>query len=118
MWQEMNGMQSGWFYTGYDSNNFVTYSFEVNFSPSFTVAQAYFNGMDSSGGAGWYVGVMGYRTRPDPNGPEQVFDTSGPDRVPWEYASYIYADQVSSVTFGTGVDGGAEGWGFYNLFFW
>lgn len=66
----MKGMTGGGLYSGYNSDNGLSFTREFNFAPSFTVGQASFYGI--SGGGLHHTGIAAYRFRPNPNGAEQT----------------------------------------------
>ena len=108
----MNSMTSGYLYSGYNSDHGLSYTYEVNFGPAYTVGQASFHGVDGDGLH--HTGVAAYRFRPDPNGPEQTVNLGA-----WKsWAPYIYVNQASSVTFGIAVGAKQEAYVLFNLFFW
>jgi hypothetical protein len=107
----MNGMTSISIYSGYNSGSGFSYSHEWNFAPAFTAAFASLYYV--SGGGLHYAGIAGYRHRPDPNGPEQTVNFS---ESPWP--AFIYVDQLTSVTFATGVGASQELYMHGNISFW
>ena len=108
----MNGMTSVWIYSGYNSGSGFSYTHEWNFPPAFVVAQASFYYVT---GEGLHkAGIVSYRHRPDPSGPEQ--SVSFGNWPSWQ--PYIYVDRLSSVTFGTVVGARQECSMLGNIFFW
>jgi hypothetical protein len=108
----MKGMSSYWVYSGYNSGSGVTYTYQVNFSPRYTVAQTSI--FYVSGGGLHKVGIAGYRHRPTPDGPEQSVNFGT-----WPgWPGYVYQDRMTSVTFGTAVGAKQECTMIGNLFFW
>lgn len=111
----MNGMTSHWIYSGYNSDQGVSYTHEWDFGPSFTVAQASFYGV--GGGGLHHTGIVSYRHRPDPNGPDIPVDVGDVnDFHTWK--PFIYVDQCSGVTFATVVGAEQDAYMLANLFFW
>lgn len=108
----MNGMTSAWVYSGYNSDHGVSFSYEVNFPPTFTVAQATLSYV--TGGGLHKVGIVGFRHRPTADGPEQSVNHG--DWPTWP--EFVYVDRMTSVTFGTTVGAQQECTMIGNLFFW
>lgn len=109
----MKAMSTTELYSGYNSDDGFTYSHEWNISPAFTVAQATFTGVD--GGGLHHVGIMAYRFRPDPSGPE-IPVNFGDDFHAWPGCVYVH--NLSSVTFTVAVGAEQEVYIIENLFFW
>lgn len=108
----MNGMSTVWVYSGYNSNNGISFTYEVNIPPTYTVAQA--STFYVTGGGLHKVGIAGYRYRPTSDGPEQTVNLGN-----WpQWAGYVYVDRMTSVTFATAVGAKQECTMHGNLFFW
>jgi hypothetical protein len=108
----MKGMLTREFYSGYNSDDGISFTFEVNFPPSFGVAQASFYYV--TGGGLHKAGIVGYRHRPENNGAEQTVNFG--DWPTWP--GCIYVDKLTSVTFGTAVGAEQECSTLANVFFW
>jgi len=107
----MEGMISHWIDSGW-SDEGATFTHEVNFEPSFAVAQAYIRYFTGGGLHG--TGIVGFRHRPTPGGAEESVNFGG-----WPWEPFVYVDRCTSVTFGTVVGGNRQHClVFSNIFFW
>lgn len=108
----MNGMSSMSIYSGYNSSQGVTFAYEVNIPPTYTVAQTSI--FYVSGGGLHIGGIAGYRYRLTADGPEQSVNLGN-----WpQWAGHVYVDRMTSVTFATAVGAKQECTINCNLFFW
>jgi hypothetical protein len=111
----MNGMSSGWAYSGYtDNDNGIMYTWEWDFAPTYTVGQVSFN--DVSGEGEHHTGVLSYRHRPQ-RGPDQSVSVGDPNN--WgSWLPYVYADNCTGITFASIMGTDQEAYILGNLFFW
>lgn len=86
---------------------------EVNFGAQPTVGQIMLGQAD--GGGLIYSGIRGFRTRPDPGGPENVTDF-GDNFYNWP--NTVFDPNLSSVTFALALGANQEANGVCNMFFW
>lgn len=108
----MQGMSSSTMYSGYNSGSGVTYTWEWQIDPVFTVAEVV--PYQISGGGLHRVGIAGFRRRPNPNGAEQVTNFGAWPN--WKGIAYI--DDCSAVTFGSAVGASQEVRTVCSLMFW
>lgn len=121
----MVSMTSIVMWSGYDPNNYITFTWEFSIAPGYVVAEAHLFHCETTmvpsdlNSIVFRTGVVSYRTRL-PNGQDSD-PTSTTSPVPNDYlqwAPFLYQDNVSAVTFGlyTGWDSWLDI--FCNIFTW
>ncbi|HEX5757787.1 MAG TPA: hypothetical protein VF121_01190 [Thermoanaerobaculia bacterium] len=85
---------------------------EVNFEPSFTVAQVALS--RTSGDGTHAVGIAGIRFRPVPGGPEQSQSFGGW----WQWPAMFGRESMTSVTIGMALGSEQAASGYWTLYFW
>jgi hypothetical protein len=108
----MLGMSSGDMYSGYNSSNGITYTWEWRIDPTFTVAEVV--PYQISGGGLHRIGIVGYRRRPSPDGAEEVVSFGT-----WpSWLGIVYVDKCSAITFGSVVGASQQQRAVCSLMFW
>jgi hypothetical protein len=109
----MQGMMSRWLYSGYNSDNGIVFTFEVNYDPGFfVVAQSTF--CQVHGGGAHATGIAAYNYRDTPDGPDITVNLG--DWPSWDH--FTYRQGMTSTTFGIAVGANQEAVATCNLFFW
>jgi hypothetical protein len=94
-------------------NNLGNRTVEVNIPAQGANAQISLGQAD--GGGLLNSGIRGFRTRPDPNGPEVITDFGNNF---YDWPNTVFNQRLSSVTFALALGQNQEATGVCNFFFW